>query len=85
MNVAGLKGDPAYPKSFGNLNKPLPIELAGEKLAKAFNKLGWHWWPSYSAISTKKNKFQKSLLNLIIIIYYILIPLNLVLIIHTSN
>lgn len=63
MNIAGLKGDPAYPDSFGNLNKPLPIELAGEKLGKAFNKLGWHWWPSYSAVSTKNTKIQKKFIK----------------------
>ena len=23
-------------------------------MAKAFNKLGWHWWPSYSAVKNSK-------------------------------
>ena len=34
--------------------KPVEIGNSGKKIAKAFNKLGWHWWPSYSAISTEK-------------------------------
>ena len=38
MNVAGLKGDPAYPKSF-KFKQTLPIELVGEKLAKALINL----------------------------------------------
>lgn len=51
MNTAGLLGDPAYP-SMKFLKKPLSIGSYGNTLGAAFNKLGWHWWPSYSAIST---------------------------------
>ena len=58
MGVAGLKGDPAYPE-INNLLPPVPIGKSGEKIAKAFNKLRWHWWPSYSAIATKKYKGRK--------------------------
>lgn len=53
MRVAGLVGDPAYPSMVStSLRKPVPIGAYGEKLGTAFNDLGWHWWPSYSAIST---------------------------------
>lgn len=51
MGVSGLVGDTAYPlMSEGSLKKPIPIGTYGEKLGQAFNELGWHWWPSYSAI-----------------------------------
>ena len=58
MVVAGLKGDPAYPP-IDNLMPPVPLGEAGEKIAKTFNKLGWHWWPSYSAIATKNYNSRK--------------------------
>ena len=56
VGVSGLKGDPAYPK-IDNLLPPVDIGYSGALLAKAFNKLGWHWWPSYSAIKNSK-KFK---------------------------
>jgi len=66
MGIAGLSGDPAYP-DIKNLLPPVNIEKSGKKIAKAFNKLGWHWWPSYSAIVTKsydgREKNSKSDVN----------------------
>jgi choline dehydrogenase-like flavoprotein len=59
VGVSGLTGDPAYPKIKGLL-PPLDIGLSGELLAKTFNKLGWHWWPSYSALK-KSKKFKKGI------------------------
>ena len=59
VGVSGLKGDPAYPK-IDNLLPPVDIGYSGALLAKAFNKLGWHWWPSYSAIKNSK-KFKKGI------------------------
>ena len=56
VGVSGISGDPAYPK-IKNLLPPLDIGYSGSLLAKAFNKLGWHWWPSYSAIK-KSKKFS---------------------------
>ena len=59
MGVAGLSGDPAYPR-ISNLKNPVPLGFAGEKVAKGFKKLKWHWWPSYSAVyKNKKNRYQK--------------------------
>jgi choline dehydrogenase-like flavoprotein len=53
MSVSGLVGDTAYPlMREGSLKKPIPIGTYGDKLGIAFNELGWHWWPSYSAIAT---------------------------------
>lgn len=50
LGVAGMPGDPAYPDLMEHLCPPLPLGSAGARLAEAFNRLGWHWWPSYSAI-----------------------------------
>ena len=59
VGVSGLTGDPAYPK-INNLLPPLDIGYSGNLLAKAFNKLGWHWWPSYSAVKNSK-KLKKGI------------------------
>ena len=45
MGVSGLAGNPAYPAYTPPL-PPIPIGKLGQTLAKGFNKLGWHWWPS---------------------------------------
>ena len=52
IGVAGLGGDPAYP-DIPNLLPPVPIGKMGEVIAEAFNRLGWHWWPSYAALITR--------------------------------
>lgn len=58
MKVSGITGDPAYPP-IKNLLPHVPLELSGEIIAKSFNKFGWHWWPSYSAVETSKYKNKK--------------------------
>jgi len=58
LGIAGLKGDPAYP-DIKNLLKPVKLEKSGRIISKAFDKLGWHWWPSYSGIITSKFKNRK--------------------------
>lgn len=63
MGVAGLVGDTAYP-DYHALLPPIPLGPAGEKLAKGFNKLNWHWWPSYSAINTKNHQQRAGCVNL---------------------
>lgn len=63
MNVAGLAGDPAYPP-VDNLLPPVPMGKMGETLGKGFNKLGWHWWPSYSAIATRRTGTRDKCINL---------------------
>ena len=50
--VSGLQGDPAYPPKPARPTPPLPIGPGGEKLARAFNQLGWHWWSSDNAIAS---------------------------------
>ena len=63
IGVAGLAGDPAYPPH----NPPLPhvpMGHMGEKIASGFNKLGWHWWPSDSAIATRQYEGREQCANL---------------------
>lgn len=63
MGIAGLDGDPAYPPKQMPL-PPVPIGKPGEILANGFNKLGWHWWPSDSAIATEPYEGRDKCLNL---------------------
>lgn len=63
MGVAGLVGDPAYPE-YKSLLPPVPLGPMGQKMAQTFNTLGWHWWPSYSAINTHKHQSRAPCINL---------------------
>lgn len=63
MSVAGLSGDPFYP-DIENLLPPVPLGKTGEMLGAAFNRKGWHWWPSYSAISTRQARGRTACMNL---------------------
>jgi len=61
--VAGLAGDPAYP-DIEHLLPPVPLGEVGHRLAEAFNRLEWHWWPSYAAISTVARDGRAPCINL---------------------
>lgn len=63
MGVSGIADDPAYPPINGLL-PPIPLGRMGETIAKGFNKLGWHWWPSYSAIITRPYGGREKCINL---------------------
>ncbi len=63
MGVAGLAGDPAYPPKEPPL-PPVPLGVLGETLARGFNRLGWHWWPSDSAIATREHAGRAPCINL---------------------
>ena len=52
MGVAGLNGDPAYPPKSPRQTPPVPLGKTGQAVARGFDSLGWHWWPSDSAINT---------------------------------
>ena len=52
MGVAGTTGDTAYPPKSARQTPPIPLGAVGETMARGFDKLGWHWWPSDSAILT---------------------------------
>ncbi|MFV2090797.1 MAG: NAD(P)-binding protein, partial [Pseudomonadales bacterium] len=67
MGVSGLAGDPAYPAPCLNaqsMMSPLPLGRAGETIAGGFNRLGWHWWPSDSAIATEAYDGRDRCINL---------------------
>jgi choline dehydrogenase-like flavoprotein len=68
MGVAGLLGDPAYPpRSDADDNPllpPVPLGKLGEVVADGFNRLGWHWWPSNSAIATQEHDGRAACINL---------------------
>ena len=51
--VSGLEGDPAYPE-IKNMQPPIAMGSIAKTLGTGFNNLGWHWWPSYSAIITRE-------------------------------
>jgi choline dehydrogenase-like flavoprotein len=63
MGISGLVGDTAYP-DYLSLLPPVPIGEGGETLARGFNTLGWHWWPSYAAINTKAHGGRAPCINL---------------------
>jgi choline dehydrogenase-like flavoprotein len=63
MGVAGLAGDPAYPPKEVPL-PPVPLGRLGETVASGFNRLGWHWWPSDSAIATRPYQGRAQCINL---------------------
>src|SRR5438093_1252875 len=61
--VAGLAGDPAYPPKRSPRLPPLPIGRMGERAARGFNALGWHWWPSDAAINTVDREGRRACNN----------------------
>ena len=63
MGVSGLAGDPSCPPRQPPL-PPLPLGRFGETLAGGFNRLGWHWWPSDSAIISRPYGGRDQCLNL---------------------
>jgi choline dehydrogenase-like flavoprotein len=62
--VAGLAGDPAYPPDNAQKLPPLPLGESGRLLARGFNRLGWHWWPSDTAIITQDYDGRAKCINL---------------------
>jgi len=63
MGVSGLAGDPAYPPH-EPMMPPLPLGKSGTTLAHGLNKLGWHWWPSDSAIASVDYEGRAKCINL---------------------
>ena len=63
MGVSGLEGDPAYPEKKSPM-PPVPLGKSGQRLAKGFNSLGWHWWPSDSAVATEQYDGRDKCINL---------------------
>ena len=53
FGVSGLAGDPAFPIGKGPPLPPAPLGRMGQRVARAHNRLGWHWWPAPNAIATR--------------------------------
>jgi len=53
MGVAGLSGDPSQPPRLPRQCPPVPLGPGAAKVAAAYDRLGWHWWPVDAAILTK--------------------------------
>ncbi|MBI5288611.1 MAG: GMC family oxidoreductase [Chloroflexi bacterium] len=63
MGVSGLPGDPAYPYHEPPM-PPLPLGKSGNVVAAGFQKLGWHWWPSDSAVTSREYEGRAPCINL---------------------
>ena len=63
MGISGLAGDPAYPDKQPVL-PPVPLGKAGATMARGMNALGWHWWPSDSAVATQDYEGRARCINL---------------------
>jgi choline dehydrogenase-like flavoprotein len=50
LGVSGIHGDPAVPERSPRQTRPLPFGPHGRRMAEAFERLGWHWWPADCAI-----------------------------------
>ena len=53
MGVSGLAGDPGNPARGPRQMPPVPLGEGGRRMAGAFDRLGWHWWPCDVAINTE--------------------------------
>jgi choline dehydrogenase-like flavoprotein len=56
FGISGLAGDPAFPLGKGPPLPPAPLAPMGRRVARAHNRLGWHWWPAPNAIATRPYK-----------------------------
>ena len=59
-----MGGDTAYPPGMAPPLPPLPVGLVGMKAIEGMDKLGWHWWPSDSAIATTEYDGRAPCINL---------------------
>ncbi len=53
VGVAGVNGDPGNPPRAPRQMSPISLGRAGERMAAAFDRLGWHWWPADVAINSQ--------------------------------
>jgi choline dehydrogenase-like flavoprotein len=63
MGISGLAGDPAYPPKDAVM-PPLPLGRTGQVIGSAMNRLGWHWWPSDTAMATREYEGRAPCINL---------------------
>ena len=50
LGTSGLAGDPAQPAREPCPTGPLPFTKSAQRLSKAFDELGWHWWPAEAGV-----------------------------------
>jgi len=62
MGISGLAGNPAYP-AYSPPLPPIPLGKLGQTLARGFNELGWHWWPSDVAILSRDDDGRAKCVN----------------------
>jgi len=60
MGVAGLSGDPAHPPRSARQTPPVPLGAGGIRLADAFDRLGWHWWPADTAVNSRPYRGRRA-------------------------
>ena len=53
VGIAGLRGDPSYPPRPERYGAPIKPGKGGRRMAQAWNRLGWQWWPTDNAILTR--------------------------------
>jgi choline dehydrogenase-like flavoprotein len=63
MGVAGLAGDPGNPPRDPRQMPPVPPGRAALRMAAAFDRLGWHWWPADAAINTRARGAGRGVCN----------------------
>jgi choline dehydrogenase-like flavoprotein len=63
VGVSGLEGDPGVPPRNPPM-PPIPLGKTGMVYARAMNKLGWHWWPSDTAVATTEYDGRAPCINL---------------------
>lgn len=63
MGVSSLAGDPCYPPK-PSVMPPVPLGRSGSAMARGLNALGWHWWPSDSAVATQDYEGRARCVNL---------------------
>lgn len=55
VGTSGLVGDPAMPPRGPFATPPLPLGAGGKHMARAFDRLGWHWWPMPAAVLSREH------------------------------
>lgn len=60
MGTSGQHGDPGNPPRTPRTTPPVPLGLAGSRIADALNDLKWHWWPSDGNILTLDRGSRKA-------------------------
>ncbi len=63
MGCSGIIGDPANPERSPRQMPPIPLGPDGERMAKAFDRLGWHWWPSDSHVNSEPYRGREACNN----------------------